>query len=542
VTRSVLIASALLVSACSRSDLDDGAAALPGAGAGSDAGDTSCAAFGSTLCGELCVDLQTDDANCGACGRACAPGGGCVAGVCASAVCPSGFRICNGRCVDVRSDPANCGDCNAACPSFSGCGQGQCAAACPFVASRVAVSSTHGFVPYAVTIGDLDGDGTPDLAVGGYYGGPNQATLGEADLLFNQGRGAFQGPATATLPLSENLCGLVAAPFQGSSPLDFAVCTYDSGPEIVSYDAHAGFVTDAMLSAATLPQAMAVADFNGDSLLDVAVMENDPSPLSGLPGGLVTFLNTGGGFASQELRDASLDLPILLAGDVNGDGHVDLVGLPVDTQLRVYTGRGDGSFSALPPEMLDDNPRGGALGDVNGDGKLDLVLAMSNSAAAFFGDGAGGFIPGVALGAGPLPVAAVIADFDRDGVEDVAVADLAGSTLAVFPGLGGGRFGVPSICYAGASPNALAAADLDGDGSPDVVAVDNDVKSPCSSIGGAREGSPSRRRARVAREQADDSCRVWSVAGALLFPGRGRGHVRRRPLRGELRGGPGHPL
>jgi hypothetical protein len=476
-TRSrCLLASALVVGACSRSALDDRAGPRPDAGVVSDAGDNSCAAFGSTLCGHACVDLQTDDANCGACGHACGPGGGCVAGVCAPAECPGGFQVCGGVCVDVRNDRAHCGDCNVACSGFSGCGQGQCVPACPFVASRVVVSSTPHFVPHAITTGDIDGDGTPDLAVGGYYGGPNQATLGEADLLFNQGAGTFQGPATATLPLTENVCGLSAALFHGNLPVDFAVCTYDAQPEVVGYPASSGFVTEATLSGATLPEAIAVADFNGDTLPDVAVVEEDPSPTAGLPGGLVTYLNTGGGFAPpQELRDNAMDLPtILLAGDVNGDGHTDLVGLPVDPVLRVYLGRGDGSFTALPAATLTDNPRGGALGDVDGDGKLDLVLAASNSTTVYLGDGSGGFAPGPTLGAGPEPYGAVVADFDGNGVEDVAASDLAGGTLSVFPGLGGGRFGVPAVCYAGASPNSLAVADLDVDGHPDVVAANYD--------------------------------------------------------------------
>jgi hypothetical protein len=476
VTLGAVLASALFVGACSRSYLDEGVGPRPDAGALSDAGDNSCAAFGSTLCGNACVDLQTDDANCGACGHACGPGGGCVAGVCAPAGCPGGFQICGGVCVDVRNDPAHCGDCNVACTSFSGCGQGQCVPACPFVVSRVVVSSTPRLVPDAITIGDLDGDGTPDLAVGGYYGGPNQTTLGEADLLFNRGGGTFQGPATATFPLDENVCGLAAAPFHGSSPLDFAVCTYDGPPEVVGYRASSGFATEAMLPGATLPEAIAVADFNGDMLPDVAVVEEDPSPTTGLPGGLVTYLNTGSGFASpQELGDSSMELPtILLAGDVNGDGHPDLVGLPIDPVLRVYLGRGDGSFTALPNATLTDNPRGGALGDVDGDGKLDLVLAASGTTTVYLGDGSGGFAPSMTLGAGPLPVGAVVADFDGNGVVDVAVTDLAAGTLSVFPGLGGGHFGAPAVCYAGASPNALAKADLDADGHPDVVAVDND--------------------------------------------------------------------
>jgi hypothetical protein len=85
---------------------------------------------GSTKCGTLCVDLQTDPANCGMCGNPCASGELCSAGQCAL-VCGSGTTQCGNVCVDTQVDPSNCGMCGTACLGGEVCGAGQCALVCP---------------------------------------------------------------------------------------------------------------------------------------------------------------------------------------------------------------------------------------------------------------------------------------------------------------------------------------------------------------------------------------------------------------------------
>jgi hypothetical protein len=115
-----------------------------------------------------CVDLTTDDSNCGSCGAACTVSGeACVAGTCAcpsgqvlcgaSCIipntptscgacgnqcpqgpicasescepCAAGLLVCNNQCVDPESDPSNCGACGAVCTSGT-CTSGSCCAGC----------------------------------------------------------------------------------------------------------------------------------------------------------------------------------------------------------------------------------------------------------------------------------------------------------------------------------------------------------------------------------------------------------------------------
>ena len=89
---------------------------------------------GTTPCG---VDLGNDDENCGTCGHACPSATHCVAGVCAcgddacgagaTIECAAGLTSCGALCVDVNTDPDNCGACGNVClPAERNCAGGAC--------------------------------------------------------------------------------------------------------------------------------------------------------------------------------------------------------------------------------------------------------------------------------------------------------------------------------------------------------------------------------------------------------------------------------
>ncbi len=87
-----------------------------------------CAAAAPTNCGGTCVDLQSNNSNCGACGTLCSSTGGksCRAGLCQ---CPAGMTDCNGTCVSLATSSANCGACGEACADGKTCQASLCA--CP---------------------------------------------------------------------------------------------------------------------------------------------------------------------------------------------------------------------------------------------------------------------------------------------------------------------------------------------------------------------------------------------------------------------------
>jgi hypothetical protein len=67
---------------------------------------------GTTSCGGVCANLQSDTANCGTCGN----------------VCPAQQVCCAGVCRSTKGDATNCGTCGNVCPggNFGTCSDGQC--------------------------------------------------------------------------------------------------------------------------------------------------------------------------------------------------------------------------------------------------------------------------------------------------------------------------------------------------------------------------------------------------------------------------------
>ena len=86
-------------------------------------------AEGETECGGVCVNLQRNRDNCGACGTACRDGLVCMAGRCAQS-CPASQTLCGGLCVTTMTDRANCGSCGVNCAAGQVCSNGACALTC----------------------------------------------------------------------------------------------------------------------------------------------------------------------------------------------------------------------------------------------------------------------------------------------------------------------------------------------------------------------------------------------------------------------------
>jgi hypothetical protein len=173
---------------------------------------------------------------------------------------------------------------------------------------------------------------------------------------------------------------------------------------------------------------------------------------------------------------ASMGTPV--SGDFNGDGHPDFA---VPTSLgpvAIMLGHGDGTFQP-GVSISATQPFGAVAADFNGDGILDLAISnrgTNASIAIYLGNGDGTFTAGAVYNAPPNADYQIVAsgDFNRDGIPDLVVSDHANNQVAVYLGNGDGTFRGAGLFPTAPEPWNFAVGDINGDGNPDLV-VANDV-------------------------------------------------------------------
>ncbi len=208
------------------------------------------------------------------------------------------------------------------------------------------------------------------------------------------------------------------------------------------------------------------ADLDLDGIIDIASV--------GGRGTVSVFRGAGDGtFAAPELYLTSDGSNQIHAGDLNGDGRTDL--LTVSTNERRVSAllqEDDGGFQIHRDSTVDAQPRTSLLGDFDGDGTLDVLVGLRGATSEVVlmqGRGDGRFVRTTSVPTVTWPADFALADFDRDGELDLAVAGFDSAAIALHRGNGGGVFAAAVQIDVGVEPRALDAADLDGDGVLDLV-------------------------------------------------------------------------
>ena len=228
-------------------------------------------------------------------------------------------------------------------------------------------------------------------------------------------------------------------------------------------------------------ESLAVADFNGDGNLDIAIVNNcgDTSCSSG--GSVSIYLGNGSGTFTllNTMNTTAGNYPSsIVAGDFNNDGILDLaVGLDAElaSPINVLLGNGDGSFQSPIISYAPDEWGISAMvaADLNGDGILDLALAEGGCSdcgqrgGIMYGNGDGTFTTGPNIGEdGSAEESVVAADFYGAGTLTPVLSNRCGDSLDCPGG---------SVIITGNSNPSdimlafLAVGDFNNDGKPDLV-------------------------------------------------------------------------
>jgi hypothetical protein len=281
--------------------------------------------------------------------------------------------------------------------------------------------------------------------------------------------------------------GIVAVgDFNGDGIPDLAVPHRAGNSVSVYLGTGAGtFGTQVSYATGVSPGGIAAGDFNGDGNLDLVVANY-------IDGTVGILLGNGDGTFQTQITFPTGEEPTnVTVGDFNNDGNLDLaVTNEGDDTVSILLGNGDGTFQTQVTYPTGISPVGVVVGDFNGDGSLDLAVVSSadNIVSVLLGNGDGTFQARVAYSAGIAPSWVAVGDFNGDGIPDMAVTNVVDNTVSIFLGIGDGTFPAPVTYPVGVNPYGVAVADFNGDGIAD-LAVANSNDNTISILPGNGDGT-----------------------------------------------------
>ncbi len=273
--------------------------------------------------------------------------------------------------------------------------------------------------PFALVAVDLDEDGKIDLAT-------SNSSLHGVAVLYNKGDGSFENAAEFALP--QQGFGITTGDFDRDGLPDLAATGGERAAWVLRNRGDRTFAVSAPLAVGTAPNLILASDLDGDGASDL-VTTNNFNP------GVSVLWNRGNGsfLAPQDLNPCGPSSG-LAAADLDADGDLEVIGTGFENYGIWILSRTEGR-TLEPTGYVYTDMRGlryVTVADLDGDGDADIAAdGPSNKITVFLNTGGGAFEYATELSSANDLAGMAAADFDEDGLLDLAVTNYGSSTVSI---------------------------------------------------------------------------------------------------------------
>ncbi|CAF3960764.1 unnamed protein product [Rotaria sp. Silwood1] len=343
--------------------------------------------------------------------------------------------------------------------------------------AEVIYSTGAGSTPFVLAVADFNNDYQLDIACANIYG----FSIG---VLLGHGNGTFESITTYSTGYNVPPVSIAVDDFNNDNRSDIVVAQSIANNIGIFFGYnYTTFLNTQMYSTGYLshPTAVVVGDFNKDNHLDIGVTNLDQSNIG-------ILLGLGNGTFTNEMTysTGSATFPTYLClGDFNNDTQLDIAVVNQNPEsIGIFIGYENGTFEniGILPTGKGSRPRYLTVSDLNNDGRMDIAITNtgSNNIGVFLGYGNGSFESQriFSTGANAPPSGIATGDFNNDGFMDISVTILNNSNIGIFLGDANGTFREINNYSMGTGTTGLisiALGDINSDKQIDIVVADSEA-------------------------------------------------------------------